>query len=116
MTSEKSMSERFKVSLPSGKEVRVQSDQDLRKSLLKHHKDEIYSGVMSKIHCRGFGTCGTCAMKVEGEVSPMTSIEKWRLNFPPHKDSASKGVRLLCQCRPLSDLKLKKLEGLWGQG
>lgn len=105
----------YTVTLPTGETEQVFNNKDLRSGLKKHF-DEIYHKDMKWIHCRGMGTCGTCAMKVTGEVTPPTKVEKWRLNFPPHKDSLKKGLRLLCQCKPLSDLKLEKLLGRWGQG
>ena len=45
----------------------------------------LYNGVAEYIHCRGMGTCGTCALEIDGEVSAMTKVEKWRLGFPPHR-------------------------------
>ena len=76
----------------------------------------LYNGVANLIHCRGMGTCGTCAVKVEGEVSPMTRIERWRLGFPPHRKTASQknGLRLACQCCVKGDLEIEKFQGLWG--
>ena len=84
---------------------------NLRKVLLAANLP-LYNGVASAIHCRGFGTCGTCAVKIEGDVSPMTSVEKWRLGFPPHEHSND--LRLACQCKVRGDLKLQKFDGLWG--
>jgi ferredoxin len=105
----------FLVELPSGKEVHVSKDKDLRTNL-KDHFNELYHPNMKLINCRGMGTCGTCALVIKGNVTPPTKIEEWRLNFPPHKNSLEKNIRLLCQCRPLSNLSLKKLNGRWGQG
>jgi len=106
---------KFTVELPSGKTKEVSGEKNLRKELNEHF-DEIYHKDMKWLHCRGMGTCGTCAMKINGSTTPPTAIEKWRLNFPPHKNSLKKGLRLLCQCKALSNLKLEKLEGRWGQG
>ncbi len=103
----------YTVELPSGLRVSCESSKDLRSSL-KDHFNEIYNQNPKFMHCRGLGTCGTCSMQIEGSVSKPTKIEKWRLNFPPHKNSDKKKLRLLCQCVPLSNLKLKKLKGLWG--
>ena len=52
-------------------------------------------------------------MKIKGEVSPLTAMEKWRLNFPSHK--VENGLRLACQCSILSDLEIEKHDGFWGQ-
>ena len=72
----------------------------------------LYNGVARAIHCRGLGTCGTCAVEVRGDVSPPTRVERWRLGFPPHQHRS--GLRLACQCKVMGDLELKKHEGLWG--
>ena len=76
----------------------------------------LYNGIANLIHCRGLGTCGTCAVRIQGTVSPMTRIEKWRLGFPPFKQdqAVADGLRLACQCQVLGDLELEKLDGLWG--
>jgi ferredoxin len=72
----------------------------------------LYNGVARAIHCRGLGTCGTCAVQVEGEVSPTTAVERWRLGFPPHRQDQK--LRLACQCKVQGDLQLTKFDGLWG--
>ena len=73
----------------------------------------LYTRVSKAIHCRGNGTCGTCAVRIEGPVSPPTRVEELRLKFPPHK--ADSGLRLACQCNVEGDLKVTKYRGLWGQ-
>lgn len=66
------------------------------------------------LNCRGFGTCGTCAVEiVEGEVGPKTGREQWRLDFPPHDDDSP--LRLACQIRVTEDLVVRKYPGFWGQ-
>ena len=72
----------------------------------------LYSSLGRVIHCRGLGTCGTCAVKIDGDVSKTTAIERWRLGFPPHRHE--RGLRLACQCRVLGDLQITRLAGLWG--
>lgn len=84
---------------------------NLRQVLLRAELP-LYNGLAGAIHCRGIGTCGTCAIAIEGAVSPMTRIERWRLGFPPH--CLESGLRLACQCRVLGDLNLVKHAGLWG--
>jgi len=74
----------------------------------------LYHRVARAIHCRGMGTCGTCAVRIEGPVSGTTPVERWRLGFPPHE--RERGLRLACQVRVLGDLEIEKYEGLWGQG
>ncbi|MGI9470357.1 MAG: 2Fe-2S iron-sulfur cluster-binding protein [Rubripirellula sp.] len=84
---------------------------NLRRVLMSNELP-LYNGIAKAIHCRGLGTCGTCAVGIEGEVTPITKIERWRLNFPPH--SAESGLRLACQCRVQGDLVVSKSPGLWG--
>ncbi len=60
--------------------------------------------------CRGRGTC---AVKIDGEVSEPTSAERLRLSLPPHNSES--GLRLACQCKVLGDLKVTKYQGLFGQ-
>ncbi len=72
-----------------------------------------HNGNARWFNCKGFGTCGTCAVHIEGEVPPLNAKEKWRLNFPPH--DASNGLRLACQIPVTGDLKVTKHEGFWGQ-
>lgn len=88
---------------------------NLRSVLMRHKpsmKGDLYNGAAGLTHCRGLGTCGTCAVEVEGDLTPVTKIEKWRLGFPPHQPSA--GLRLACQACVLGDLVVKKHSGMWG--
>ncbi len=73
----------------------------------------LYTRVARAIHCRGHGTCGTCAVRVEGPVSDPTPAELRRLRLPPHHLDA--GLRLACQCSVLGDITVTKHEGLFGQ-
>jgi ferredoxin len=86
--------------------------ENLRRVLMQA-KAPLYNGISQAIHCRGMGTCGTCAIQIEGNVTEMTRIERWRLNFPPHQ--AGSGLRLACQCQVLGDLRIVKHPGMWGQ-
>ena len=92
--------------------IECSQGENLRRVLMKA-KAPLYNGISLAIHCRGMGTCGTCAVHVEGKVSEMTRIERWRLDFPPHQ--AGSGLRLACQCRVLGDLRIVKYPGMWGQ-
>lgn len=74
----------------------------------------LYNSAAKALNCRGSGTCGTCAVQVEGEVSEPTAKEKLRLRLPPHNRES--GLRLACQCEVLGDVKVTKYEGVWGQG
>jgi ferredoxin len=73
----------------------------------------VHNGHARYINCRGFGTCGTCAVKVTGTVGPPTQKEKWRLSFPPHKPE--NGLRLSCQVTVLGDVEAEKFGGFWGE-
>jgi ferredoxin len=73
----------------------------------------LYTRVARAIHCRGRGTCGTCAVRIEGSVSPPTPAEQRRLRLPPHRPEA--GLRLACQCSVLGDITVIKYDGMWGQ-
>ena len=91
--------------------VQCKAGENLRRVLLRHRLP-LYNGIAAGIHCRGLGTCGTCAVEIDGEVSGPTQVEKWRLNFPPHKGDGS--LRLACQCVVLGDLVIQKHGGMWG--
>lgn len=73
----------------------------------------LYTKTAHALHCRGHGTCGTCAVKIVGEVSEPTRAELRRLRFPPH-DPAN-GLRLACQCNVVGDIAVTKFDGLFGQ-
>jgi ferredoxin len=51
-----------------GKIIICQEGENLRQFCLKNGI-EIHNGQSRRINCRGIGTCGTCALKIEGEVS-----------------------------------------------
>lgn len=73
----------------------------------------LYTRVARAVHCRGHGTCGTCAVRVEGAVSEPTLAERRRLSLPPHDPES--GLRLACQCNLLGDVTVTKYEGFFGQ-
>lgn len=95
----------------SGQTIECREGANLRRVLLDA-KLPLYNGIAIAIHCRGLGTCGTCAVEIAGNVSELTSVEKWRLGFPPHHSDS--GLRLACQCKVLGDLVLVKHGGMWG--
>ncbi|OKH31868.1 (2Fe-2S)-binding protein [[Phormidium ambiguum] IAM M-71] len=96
-----------------GKTFECASGANLRKVLLENGIP-LYNGQAALMNCRGIGTCGTCAVKVEGEVSEASWREKARLGLPPH--SPSKNLRLACQTKVLGDVQVTKFDGMWGQG
>ncbi|MCZ6783532.1 MAG: 2Fe-2S iron-sulfur cluster-binding protein [Proteobacteria bacterium] len=97
----------------AGQSVPCPQGANLRLVLLRARLP-LYNGAARALHCRGLGTCGTCAVKIEGPVNEPTQIERLRLGFPPH--DREKGLRLACQCSVLGDLVITKYEGLFGQG
>lgn len=96
-----------------GKNITCDQGTNLRQVLLKNNVD-IYNGNAAIINCRGIGSCGTCAVVIEGEVSGFQWREKARLSVPPHSPNSNK--RLSCQVKVLGDLKITKYNGFWGQG
>lgn len=96
-----------------GKTVECDRGANLRQVLLKNGID-VYNGNAKIINCRGIGTCGTCAVEIEGEVSEAQWRETARLSVPPHSPTSRR--RLSCQTRVLGDIKVTKYDGFWGQG
>jgi ferredoxin len=81
--------------------------------VLLHARLPLYTKTSRAINCRGHGTCGTCAVQIEGPVSEPTPAEERRLKLPPHK--AEGGLRLACQCNVLGDITVTKHAGFFGQ-
>ncbi|MBC8123000.1 MAG: (2Fe-2S)-binding protein [Gemmatimonadaceae bacterium] len=96
-----------------GRDYTCESGANLREFLLEQNV-ALYNGP-AMLNCHGFGTCGTCAVAVEGKVSEPGGPEKIRLGLPPHKGIEG-GRRLACQVRVLGDIKVTKYEGFWGEG
>ncbi len=96
-----------------GKTFECESGSNLRKVLLEHGV-ELYNGNAKIINCMGIGTCGTCAVQVEGQVSEPNWKDKARRSLPPRSPTANR--RLACQTEVLGDIKVRKFEGFWGQG
>jgi ferredoxin len=82
--------------------------------VLQHNGIDLYNGGAKLINCRGIGSCGTCAVKVEGEVSAANWREGARRSLPPHSPTAE--LRLACQTQVLGDVKVTKFAGFWGEG
>ncbi len=95
-----------------GKTFDCDQGANLRQVLLKNGVD-LYNGAASAINCHGLGTCGTCAVKLEGSVSECEWREKARLSLPPH--SPDRDRRLSCQVKVLGDVSVTKYDGFWGQ-
>ncbi len=96
-----------------GKTISCEEGANLRQVLIAHGIN-LYNGKAKYINCRGIGTCGTCAVKVEGNVSPPNWKDKARRSLPPH--NPNRNLRLACQTKVLGDLIITKYDGFWGQG
>lgn len=90
----------------------VKEGTNLRKALLEKGLSP-HNGASQQLNCKGLGTCGTCALEMEGSVPAPKGRELWRLNFPPHQ--REQPLRLACQIKVESELKLTKHPGFWGQ-
>lgn len=99
--------------IAQGKKFDCRLGANLRKVLLSNGVD-LYNGQAKLINCRGIGSCGTCAVMLEGEVSEPNWRDKTRRSLPPH--SPTKNRRLSCQTKVLGDIKVTKFDGFWGQG
>lgn len=95
-----------------GKTFECQQGANLRRVLLANGID-LYNGGSKVINCRGIGTCGTCAVMVEGNVSAPNWRDRGRRSLPPH--SPQRNLRLACQTQVLGDIKVTKFAGFWGQ-
>jgi ferredoxin len=100
-----------------GRAIACESGANLRRVLLKNEID-LYNGTAAVINCHSLGTCGTCAVAVQGAVSPLTWKEQARLSLPPHAmaQSLQKQRRLACQVQVLGDVEVTKYSQFWGQG
>ena len=90
----------------------------LRTALLRANVSP-HNGMANVVNCRGLGTCGTCAVEIDGRVLPAEASlrERLRLSFPPHSRSPHnlERLRLACQVRIDGDLTITKHGGMWGQ-
>lgn len=71
-----------------------------------------HNGKAKTFNCKGFANCGTCAVRVDGEVSDVGVREKVRLLVPPHHPNYR--LRLACQTRVEGDVTVEKYPGMWG--
>jgi ferredoxin len=96
-----------------GKTFDCVSGANLREELLKHGI-ALYNQQAKVINCHGIGTCGTCVVQVEGEVSAPNWRDLTRRSLPPHQ--VDRDLRLACQTRLLGNVRVTKYDGFWGQG
>ena len=95
-----------------GTEIDCETGATLRGVLLSAGTSP-HNGRADALNCRGHGTCGTCAVEVDGETSEPSARERARLSVPPH--DPDDGLRLSCRTTVLGDLKVTKHDGFWGQ-
>jgi len=97
----------------NGRDIECEEGERLRDVLLAAGESP-HNDAATTINCRGFGTCGTCAVEIlKGDPPEKTAREHWRLDFPPH--DADAGLRPACQVRVTSDMTVRKYPGFWGQ-
>lgn len=94
-----------------GKEIECREGATLRDVLLNADLSP-HNGKADTFNCRGFGSCGTCAVKISGEISEPGIREKARLLTPPHHPNY--GLRLSCQTKVMGDVTVEKYPGGWG--
>ncbi|ESS03040.1 MAG: ferredoxin [uncultured archaeon A07HR67] len=95
-----------------GEEIECEEGAILR-DVLNEAGLSVYNGKSAQLNCRGNGSCGTCAVQVDGDVSEPATKETARLWFPPHHPSHD--IRLACQTRVEGDVEVTKGDGFWGQ-
>jgi ferredoxin len=96
-----------------GKTIECAKGANLRQVLIEHAV-ELHNGRARVINCRGIGTCGTCAVQLEGNVSPPNWRDTTRRSLPPHSPMSDR--RLACQTLVIGTVKVTKYNGFWGQG
>lgn len=96
-----------------GKTFDCETGANLRRVLLDNDVD-LYNGNARLINCRGIGSCGTCAVLVEGDVSEANWKDRSRRSLPPH--DSERPLRLACQTQVLGDIAVTKYDKFWGQG
>ncbi len=96
-----------------GKTMHCETGANLRQALLANGVD-LYNGQAKVINCRSLGTCGTCAVHIDGDVSTANWQDRTRRSLPPH--NPDRHLRLACQTQVLGDITVTKYDGFWGQG
>ncbi len=97
-----------------GREIECERGAVLR-DVLREAGVAPHNGRSGALNCRGHGTCGTCAVRIEPDdaVPSPSARERARLAAPPHDPDA--GLRLACRVTVTDDLAVTKYPGFWGQ-
>ena len=69
----------------AGKVIQCETGANLRQVLLKAGV-ALYNGNATVINCRSIGTCGTCAVRIEGEPGAINEAnwrDRTRRSLPP---------------------------------
>lgn len=96
-----------------GHAIPCKSGANLRRVLISA-EIPLHNGGSQLVNCRGIGSCGTCAVQIQGEVSEANWRDRTRRSVPPHDPERS--LRLACQTRVLGDVRVTKFDRFWGQG
>ncbi|NER79232.1 MAG: (2Fe-2S)-binding protein [Leptolyngbya sp. SIO1D8] len=96
-----------------GETFECEQGANLRRVLLQRGIG-LYNQQATVINCRGIGSCGTCAVQIEGQVSEVNWRDRTRRSLPPH--DRDRDLRLACQTQVLGDIRVTKYDGFWGQG
>ena len=99
--------------IAQGKIIDCKTGANLRRVLIAHQID-LHNGQSKLINCRGIGSCGTCAVQIDGPISAANWRDRTRRSLPPHRPENN--VRLACQTRVMGDIQVTKCNGVWGQG
>lgn len=89
----------------------VEAGTNLRTILLEHGISP-HNGAATWFNCKGLGSCGTCAVEIEGPMPPKSRLEVWRTEMAPHHKGSP--LRLACQCVVIGDITVTKHPGFWG--
>jgi ferredoxin len=95
------------------KTIECRAGENLRIVLLENNID-LYNGKSNLINCRGIGSCGTCAVEIQGLSTAPNWRDRTRRSLPPH--DPSRKLRLACQVCVTEDIRVTKYDQFWGQG
>jgi ferredoxin len=94
-----------------GQTLSCEPEENLR-DVLHRHGLSPHNHITRFANCHGLGTCGTCAVEVQGEVSEPGLFERLRLLVWPL--TLRSGLRLACKTKVKGDVEVTKHPGFWG--